>query len=113
MPTPNSLPDDLAFSPDGSRLAEIDGDGIVRMFDTASGEEALLLHGHASGGQVVFGPGGSMLATQGDGMVRIWALDIDDLLEIAYENVTRSLTDEECRRYLHVESCSSGRSVAV
>jgi hypothetical protein len=46
-----------------------------------------------------------MLATQGGGMVRIWALDVDDLLEIANENVTRSLTDEECRRYLHIESC--------
>jgi hypothetical protein len=37
--------------------------------------------------------------------VRIWALDIDDLLEIADENVTRSLTDDECRRYLHDAAC--------
>ena len=105
FPSSPSLPNDLAFSPDGSRLAEIDGDGIVRMFDTGSGEEVLVLNGHTTGGQVVFGPDGSMLATQGDGKVRIWALDIDVLLEIAYENVTRSLTDEECRRYLHIGSC--------
>ena len=37
--------------------------------------------------------------------MRVWALDMDDLLEIAQENVTRSLTDAECRRYLHVEAC--------
>ena len=39
--------------------------------------------------------------------VRIWALDIDDLLEIARQQVqvTRSLTDEECRQYLHVDRC--------
>jgi hypothetical protein len=41
------------------------------------------------------------------------ALDIDALLEIAYENVTRTLTDEECRRYLYVASSSADRSVAA
>jgi hypothetical protein len=46
-----------------------------------------------------------MLATVGDGMMRIWALDIDDLLQIARREVTRSLTDEECSRYLHVDRC--------
>jgi WD40 repeat protein len=96
---------DVAFSPDGDRLAEMDADGTVRLFDMTSGEELLVLRGHTAGGQVVFSPDGSMLATQGGGMVRIWALDVDDLLEIANENVTRSLTDLECRRYLHVESC--------
>jgi hypothetical protein len=40
--------------------------------------------------------------------VRIWALDIDDLLEIARQNVTRSLTDEECRLYLHTAACPDG-----
>jgi WD40 repeat protein/DNA-binding SARP family transcriptional activator len=112
LPSSPSLPGDLAFSPDSSRLAEMDGDGIVRLFDTASGEEVLVLHGHTSGRQIVFSPDGSMLATHGDDIVRIWALDIDDLLEIADENVTRSLTDEECRRYIHVASCPPVRSVA-
>ena len=40
----------------------------------------------------------------GAGGVRVWALEIDDLLEIARENVTRPLTDEECRQFLH-ERC--------
>ena len=40
--------------------------------------------------------------------VRIWALDIDDLLGIAGENVTRTLTDEECRQYLHLDRCAEG-----
>jgi hypothetical protein len=46
-----------------------------------------------------------MLATVGGDLARVWALDVDDLLEIARKEVTRSLTDEECRQYLHVESC--------
>ena len=75
-------PADLAFSPDGSRLAEIDPDGTVRLVNTDTGELLLVLEGHETGGQVALTPDGSMLATQGDGMVRIWALDIDDLLKI-------------------------------
>jgi hypothetical protein len=37
--------------------------------------------------------------------VGIWAIDFDDLLEIATQNTTRSLTDEECVQYLHVDRC--------
>jgi hypothetical protein len=37
--------------------------------------------------------------------VRIWALDLDDLVEIAENGLTRTLTDEECRQYLHTASC--------
>ena len=32
-----------------------------------------------------------------DQCVHVWALDVDDLLEIARQSVTRLLTDEECR----------------
>jgi hypothetical protein len=57
-------------------------------------------------GYLAFSPDGSMLASSDtwDG-VRVWALDIDDLLEIARGEVTRSFTDEECRQYLHVDRC--------
>ncbi len=101
---------DSTFSPDGARVAVASADGTVRLLDTATGEQVLVLRGHegiVTG--VVFSPDGSMLASQGDdGLVRVWALDIDDLLEIARANVTRSLTDEECRLYLHLEACPAG-----
>jgi len=38
-------------------------------------------------------------------LVRVWALDIDDLLAMARKAVTRSLTAEERRRYLHTDAC--------
>ena len=60
--------------------------------------------------KVVFSPDGSMLASWADDGTRVWALDIDDLLEIARSEVTRALTEEECRQYLHVEACPSSSS---
>jgi WD40 repeat protein len=105
LPSRQDVPGALAFSPDGSRLAEQGPDGTVQLFDTSSGALTLVLRGQEEAGGVVFSPDGSMLATAGGGLVRIWALDIDDLLEIARQQLTRSLTDEECRQYLHVQTC--------
>jgi hypothetical protein len=36
-------------------------------------------------------------------LVRVWALDLDVLIDIARTKVTRELTDDECRQYLHQE----------
>jgi thiamine phosphate synthase YjbQ (UPF0047 family) len=30
---------------------------------------------------------------------------LEELAALAQERVTRSLTDDECRRYLHLEAC--------
>ncbi|HLA92193.1 MAG TPA: BTAD domain-containing putative transcriptional regulator [Actinomycetota bacterium] len=104
---PYSLRDvTVAFSPDGTRLAVGSGDE-VRVFDARSGA-ALQVFRHRAAVEVfkvVFSPDGSMLASWADDGTRVWALDIDDLLDIARANVTRSLSDEECRQYLHVAAC--------
>jgi len=108
LPSLPTDPESLAFSPDGSRLAVGSMDDTVRLFDAESGEELLQLQGHqGSVDRLVFSPDGSMLASMSgdDEMVRVWALDIDDLLEIARREVTRSLTNEECRQFLHLETC--------
>jgi len=101
--------EDIAFSPDGSRFATGGDDGVIQLFD-ASGEQLVALHGHDAVGNLVFSPDGTMLASEGDGIVRIWALEIADLLEIARAELTRTLTDEECRQYLHVETCPAASS---
>ena len=56
---------------------------------------------------VVFSPDGSKLASicEADGLVRVWALDLDDLITIATDRLTRTLDDDECRQYLHLERC--------
>jgi len=98
---------DIVFSPDGSLVATAGSDAVVRLFDTTSGEQVLALRGHERVvARVAFSPDGTMLASaSADGTVRIWALDLDDLLAIARQQVTRTLTDEECRQYLHLDAC--------
>jgi WD40 repeat protein len=97
----------VAFTPDGSRLVTASGDGTLKIWDTSSGEELLTLQGHTGR---VFGvaisPDGTRLATAGqDGISRIYLLRLDDLVELARTRVTRSLTIDECKKFLHRQEC--------
>ena len=40
-----------------------------------------------------------------DGLIRIYTLDLAELLPLAQSRVTRSLTEAECRQYLHLDAC--------
>jgi len=95
------------YSPDGKRIATASIDSTARLWDAASGEELLTLGGHTSGlTSVAFYPDGKRLATSSlDGTVRIYALNLDDLLSLARQRLTRSLTVDECQRYLHLQEC--------
>jgi hypothetical protein len=59
-----------------------------------------------AGGKLAFSPDGTRLAyTAADGTVRVLALDIDDLIELARSRLTRLWTQNECVTYLHRDSC--------
>lgn len=97
----------LAYGPDGTTVATGHADGTVRLWDPHTGRVRLVLP--ADDGRIVhvaFSSAGSRLASVGvDGLVRVWTLELDELITIAETRLTRSLSDEECRQYLHVESC--------
>jgi WD40 repeat protein len=97
----------MAYSPDGTHIATASGDGTARLWDATTGVEQFALTGHT--GQVTglaFSPDGARLATGSrDGTVRVYALRLADLIKIAQSRLTRSLTIQECQKYLHVDAC--------
>nr|WP_274388378.1 BTAD domain-containing putative transcriptional regulator [Salsipaludibacter albus] len=96
----------LAFSPDGDLLATSGVDGTVRLWDTEVGTQELVLHSpDGPVWWVEFSPDGERIVTTSDGVARVWALDLDDLVGMAEGRLTRSLTDVECLQYLHVDPC--------
>jgi WD40 repeat protein/DNA-binding SARP family transcriptional activator len=102
----------VAISPDGSRIATTADDGTARLWDTTTGEELLTFYGHT---KLVFGvafsPDGRFLATaSADGTVALHLLPIDEFVELARERVTRDLTDDECRQLLHRDDCHPAAS---
>lgn len=97
----------LAFSQDGSRLASANFDGYAKVWDIQSGQELFTLYGNTSNVfGVAFSPDGEHLATAGgDGTLRIFTMQMDELVSLARSRLTRTLTDGECRQYLHLEQC--------
>ncbi len=96
----------ISFSPDGTRFATASRDGTAKLWDAASGQELLTLQGSGVGiCCLAFSLNGNYLFTGGDDGVRVYALYIEDLVSLARSRLTRSLTTEECRQYLHLEAC--------
>jgi WD40 repeat protein/DNA-binding SARP family transcriptional activator len=97
------------FSPDGGRLAfaTYDETSSTRIWDWPAGVETLKLP--QGGLRLAFSPDGELLAgvrPEPTPFVHVWTLDPERLLQIARHRITRSLTEDECHRYLH-RSCAA------
>lgn len=97
----------VAFSPDGRLVATTSDDLGTRLWDRRTGQDVLTLGGHEQTVYgVAFSPDGRFLATAGaDGTTAVHVLGVDELVELARARVTRSLSRDECRQYLHLDRC--------
>jgi WD40 repeat protein len=103
---------EMQFSRDGSRFAgtTVDERGYaIRIRNWPAGAETLKLHD--GGAWIALSPDGRLVATarpkQPVQFVHVWTLDPERLIQIARSRVTRSLTEDECRRYLQ-HPCPKG-----
>jgi WD40 repeat protein len=97
----------VAVSPDGALVATASDDGTAKLWDAVTSREVLTVFGHD---RIVhtaaFSHDGRFLATaSADGTVALHLLPIDELRKLAITRVTRALTDQECRQYLHLDAC--------
>ena len=96
----------VAFSPDGNLVVTGGADGSVRVWDAATGEMLLSTSAGAAVAQAAFvGESRFVVAALANGSVIRYSCDacgsIDDLLTRARSRITRPLTTDERRRYLH------------
>ena len=97
----------VSFNSEGDRLASASRDGTVRLWDMTTGNELLSMFVTADGAtDVEFSPDGSRLYVAGsDGATRVFLLNLDELIELGESRLTRTMTVEECQRYLHQPEC--------
>ena len=75
----------------------------LKVWNAGTGVELVTLNNHTGEVfSVAWSPDGKRLATASqDKTVQTYAMDIHDLISLARQRVTRDLTDEEVRGYLH------------
>jgi WD40 repeat protein len=100
-----------AFSPDGKLIATASSDGSVKLW-TSDGKLLANVEGHTNWVSCAnFSPDGVTLVTAGwDGTVRLWSVfeSLEAMQAEAAQRVGRSLTQDECLRYLRQENCPAG-----
>ncbi len=105
------------FDPTGERIVTGGVDGTARVWDAATGQQQLLLRCPSGWVEhVIFDPAGDRIHARCQDLsgeaawagtsssLHTWTLDVDELVAIAEERVTRSLTARECITY-HFDPC--------
>jgi WD40 repeat protein/DNA-binding SARP family transcriptional activator len=95
-----------AFSPDGALLATA-GHEPPKLWDLSTGQKLVTFPGHTDTvDDLAFSPDGTRLASSSsDGTIRVYAVDVDELVALAQSRLTRWFTPAECRQYLHMDVC--------
>jgi hypothetical protein len=96
---------------DQGLLSTSSGDGVYRFWSLETGDMTMQLEtfGLQGSGSFDFSPDfESFYYEDGGGIIRRMPVNVDEMIELATTSVTRSLTDAECREYLHVDRCDRG-----
>jgi WD40 repeat protein len=99
------------YSPDGKYIVAGWINGMTRVYEAQTGIELLSYPspGDFDDIMVAFTPDGQrIISIGGDNAFQQFAfLDFADLVSVARSRLTRTWTQEECRKYLHTEACPS------
>ena len=101
----------LDFSPDGSMLATAGFDGVLGVWDVATGERHFRIDHAGVVAGAEFSPDGEHVLVSfnhsggSQHAVRVYTTDLDELVGIARARVSRSLTAAECELYGLMARC--------
>lgn len=97
---------ELDVSPNGRLVVTVGGDGFVKVIDI---ESQSIVHeidlGDDFAKATAFVDDDHIAIGTQKGLVAVLTTDSEELAEIARSRITRTLTDQECQTYLHLESC--------
>jgi WD40 repeat protein len=99
-----------AMVTDAGILATTGADGVYRFWSVPSGEMTMELQvvGQLGNGTFDLSPDYRYFYYEdGGGVIRHIPIDVDEMIELATSAAARTLTDDECRTYLRVDTCPS------
>jgi basic membrane protein A len=95
------------YNQDGTRIATVSQDGSARLWNAVTGEELLQLKPEGGAGlvDIAFSSDGKMLAISADDAVKVYLLEIDDLVDLAKSRLSRNFSLQECLKFFTDARC--------
>ena len=92
----------VAYNHDGTMIATASADRTARIWDAKTGKELVVLTGHQQGvNRAVFSADNKRVATSSeDGTVRVYSLDVQELIELSKRRVSGEIMLDEQGNYV-------------